>query len=79
VELFSLFYLAADVRYQHGFSRYGPLDRSLRQGVWAFALRLFGAGGGDDAAGYVEPPLPPAIQERPVLPNWPRVPRGVRM
>lgn len=81
MELFSLFQLAADVRYQHGFSRFGPLDGGVRQGIWAFAIRLSGTDGGAAPAGYVEPPVPPAIQTGPLVPQWWRSPppRGVRM
>jgi hypothetical protein len=80
VELFDLFQLAADGRYQQGFSRYGPLQGGFRQGMWAVAIRLsFLYGGGGAPAGYVEPPLPPMIQDTPLTPGWPIVPKGVRM
>jgi hypothetical protein len=79
VELFDLFQLAADVRYQHGFSRYASLDGTLRQGLWAFAIRISGAGSGGAGAAYVEPPLPPAVQPHPVVPDWIQPVRGVEM
>jgi hypothetical protein len=80
VELFSLFQLAADVRYQHGFSRYGPIDTGFRQGMWAFAIRLSGTGyGGDGPVGYVDTPVPPMIQGGTLLPPAARPVKGVRM
>jgi hypothetical protein len=79
VELFDLLHLAADARYQHGFSRYGPLDGGFRNGMWAVAIRLSFLYGGGAPAGYVEPPLPPVIQDTPLTPGWPVVPKGVRM
>jgi len=79
VELFGLLQLAADARYQHGFSRYGPLDGGFRNGVWAVAIRLSGAYSRATPGVYIEPPVPPMIQDVPLLPNWPGIPKGVRM
>jgi hypothetical protein len=79
VELFNLFQLAADVRYQRGFTQYGPLYGGFRNGMWAFAFRLSGAYSRGAPAGDIEPPLPPMIQGAPLPPNWPVIPKGVRM
>jgi len=79
-DLFDWLQLAADARYQHGFSRYGPLDGGFRNGMWAVAIRLSAAYGHAAPAGYGEPlPVPPMIRDAPLVPNWPTIPKGVRM
>jgi hypothetical protein len=77
-ELFHLFTLAADVRYQRGFDRFGAVYGGLRNSVWAFALMVSGIGGG--AGEYMDVPVPPAIQDVPLSPRGIQPPvKGVRM
>lgn len=77
-EVFHLFTLGADVRYQRGFDRFGVLYGGLRNSVWAFAIRVSGIGG--EAGGYMDVPVPPAIQDVPLSPRGIRPPvKGVRM
>jgi Outer membrane protein beta-barrel domain len=77
-ELFHLFDVGADVRYQRGFDRYGALYGGFRNSVWAFVIRVSGIGGGDDG-GYMDMPVPPAIQGVQRTPSGARTVRGVRM
>jgi hypothetical protein len=78
-ELFDLFTLAADVRYQRGFSRFGTLNGGLRHSVWALAIRVSGLGAGGGGQPYLDAPIPSDIQGVPLVPVWTRPVRGVRM
>lgn len=76
-ELFHLFALAADVRYQRGFDQFGTAYGGFRNSVWAFAIRVSGIGGGDGA--YMDTPVPPRIQRAPLTPPGGAPVKGVRM
>jgi hypothetical protein len=76
VNPFGVFQLATDVRYQRGFSRYGPVDAGPRNGIWAFAIRLSSLMGGPEPAPSIPPPM---IQRAPLVPDWQTIPPGVRM
>jgi hypothetical protein len=77
-ELFNLFDVGADVRYQRGFDRYGPLYGGFRNSVWAFEIRLSGIRGGGPGE-YMDLPVPPAIQGVPRTPSGARPIKGVKM
>jgi hypothetical protein len=77
-ELFHLFALAADLRYQRGFDQFGTAYGGFRNSVWAFAIRVSGIGGGNGA--YMDAPVPPRIQGAPLTPPGFVAPvKGVRM
>lgn len=79
--LFDAVQLAADVRYQRGFQRFGLFDGYRRRG-WAIAFRLSGTGGGGGAVGqsYVDTAVPP-MGIVPQYPAWrgPARTQGIRM
>jgi hypothetical protein len=76
-ELFNLFVLGADVRYQWGFNRFGMLYGGFRPSTWAFEIRVSGIGGGGGR--YTDLPVPPAIQDAQLTPPGGRPVKGVRM
>ncbi len=78
-ELFNLFALAADVRYQRGFDRYGPIYGGFRNGFWALEIRVAGIRDGGSGRYMDLPPVPPAIQGVPRTPSGARPVKGVKM
>ena len=76
-ELFNLFVLGADVRYQWGFNRFGMLYGGFRPSTWALEIRVSGIGGGGGR--YMDLPVPPAIQDTQLTPPGGRPVKGVRM
>jgi hypothetical protein len=78
-ELFHLFALAADVRYQRGFDRYGPILGGFRNSVWAFEILVSGIGRGGSARYSDLPPVPPSIQGAHLSPTRGGPVKGVKM
>jgi hypothetical protein len=78
-ELFNLFEVGADVRYERGFDGYGPVFGGFRNSVWALVIRVSGIGGGGGARYMDLPPLPPSIHGAPLTPAKAGPVKGVRM